>query len=215
MFRRLWFVITLCLAVFASSAASAAVTITFWSHEQDESFPHAFFALKGTPDAGGAEIDDNYGFTAKAVTPAILFGNVAGTVEVNKPGYMRRSDARFSVVLTDAQLADIQALIAAWKVNTRYNLNKRNCVHFVGEAARLSGLTVPPLPKLMKKPRSFLLAVAAANEGRITVLNLPGKTYFAQFGEPGSETRNGPPAPMPGEGVKVPRAAEATAAEPR
>lgn len=212
--RSLLFALSL-LALLAGVPASAAVTITFWSHDQDESFPHAFFALKGTPDAGGAEIDDNYGFTARAVTPAILLGSVGGTVEVNKPGYMRRSDARFSVVLTDAQLASILALVADWKRIARYNLNKRNCVHFVGEAARLAGLTVPDLPKLMKKPKSFLLAVGRANEGRITQINMPGKAYFAAYGQPGSETRNGPPAPMPGTGVKAPTTAEPIPAGPK
>lgn len=158
--------------------AAAAVVITFWSHDQDESFPHAFFALKGTPNAGGAPIDANYGFTAKAVTPAILLGNVGGKVEDSKPGYMRRSDAQFSVVLSDAQLAAVQALIVEWSRNTRYNLNKRNCVHFVAEAARRSGLTVPDLPRLMKKPKSFLLAVGDANPGLVTQIRQDGTTYL-------------------------------------
>lgn len=170
----------LCLA----QPVSAAVTITFWSHDQDQSFPHAFFALEGTPDAGGDPVDANYGFTAKAVTPAILLGTVGGKVEESKPGYMRRSDARFSVVLSDAQYAAIQALIAEWTAQSGYNLNKRNCVHFVAEAARRSGLTVPHLPKLMKKPKSFLLAVGEANAGRVRQINLDGKAYFAAYGEP-------------------------------
>lgn len=168
-----------------SIPASAAVVITFWSHDQDENFPHAFFALKGIPDAGGPAIDANFGFTAKAVTPAILLGTVGGKVEDNKAGYMRRSDARFSLVLTDAQYAEVQALIAEWTEQSGYNLNKRNCVHFVAEAARRAGLTVPHLPKLMKKPRSFLLAVGDANVGRVTPLNMDGKAYFAAYGEPG------------------------------
>lgn len=187
MFRRLCTALLLACALLAARPASAAVVITFWSHEQDQDFPHAFFTLKGTPVAGGAPIDANYGFTAKAISPAILLGNVAGTVEPAKPAYMRRSDARFAVTLTDAQLGEIERLIAAWTTDSRYNLNKRNCVHFVAEAARLAGLTVPPLPQLMKKPRSFLLAVGAANEGRVTQLNLDGKAYFASHGDPAQQ----------------------------
>lgn len=184
MLRRLFLLFALSWLVATAQPVGAAVTITFWSHDQDQSFPHAFFALKGAPDAGGEAIDANYGFTAKAVTPAILLGTVGGKVEDNKPGYMRRSDARFSVTLTDAQYAGIQALIAEWTANSRYNLNKRNCVHFVAEAARRSGLTVPHLPKLMKKPKSFLLAVGEANVGRVKQINLDGKAYFAAYGEP-------------------------------
>jgi hypothetical protein len=184
MFRR---VVSLCAVLWFALLAlpvQAAVTITFWSHDQDENFPHAFFALKGTPDAGGQAIDANYGFTAKAVTPAILIKTVGGKVEDSKPGYMRRSDARFSVVLTDPQYAAVQSLVVEWTNDSRYNLNKRNCVHFVAEAARRAGLTVPSLPKLMKKPKSFLLAVGESNPGRVTQLNLDGDDYFAAYGAP-------------------------------
>lgn len=165
-----------------ASCPAAAVTITFWSHDQDQEFPHAFFALKGTPDAGGAELDENHGFTAKAVTPAILLGSVAGEVQSAKHGYMKRSDAQFSIVLTDPQLAAVQALVAEWRVKTKYSLNKRNCVHFVAEALRRSGLIVPELPRLMKKPKSFLVAVGRANQGRVTQIGRSGTAYFAAQG---------------------------------
>ncbi len=163
-------------------AAQAAVTVTFWSHELGNSFPHAFFTLRGVPDAGGRPVDLNYGFTARTLSPAILFGTVAGKLDIARPFYMAGSDAQFSVILTDRQYADLLALVAAWggkNGDSRYNLNRRNCVHFVQEAARLAGLTGLDHPGLMKKPRSFLKAVAAANPGRVVVLNLPGRAYLA------------------------------------
>ena len=162
--------------------AQAAVTITFWSHEFGNSFPHAFVTLRGTPDAGGAPVDANYGFTARSLSPAILFGSVAGEVEPSKPGYIAGSDAQFSVVLTDAQYAQVLALVGAWDErggNSRYNLNGRNCVHFVKEAARIAGLTDLDRPKLMKKPRSYLLSIGAANPTRVTLVGRRGKEYLA------------------------------------
>lgn len=164
-----------------SLPAQAAVTITFWSHEFGKDFPHAFIGLRGVPDAGGPAVDTAVGFTAKAVTPAILLGNVAGKVETLKPDYVASSDVRFSVVLTDAQYADVVRLIAEWGPagDSTYNLNKRNCVHFVQEAARRSGVAALDFPKLMKKPRSFLQAVASANVGSVTVVGLDGKAYLA------------------------------------
>lgn len=170
------------LAFLVAWPAQAAVTITFWSHELGNSFPHAFFTLRGVPAAGGAAVDENYGFTAKSVTPAILMGTVAGRLDIAKPSYMAGSDAQFSVVLTDAQYAEVRTLVAAWDDKTgdgRYNLNKRNCVHFVQEAARRSGLVQVDFPKLMKKPRSYLKAVAAANPARVTVIGQSGRTYLA------------------------------------
>jgi len=146
-------------SLFGAAPAWAAVTITFWSHELGNSFPHAFFTLRGVPDAGGAPVDANYGFTAKSVSPKLLMGTVAGRLDISKPFYIAGSDAQFSVVLTDAQYNAVLGLVAAWDEKTgdaHYNLNQRNCVHFVKEAARIAGLTDLDRPKLMKKPRSYL-----------------------------------------------------------
>ncbi len=162
--------------------AQAAVTMTFWNHELGNSFPHAFITLRGVPDAGGAPVDANYGFTAKSVTPALLFGSVPGEVEPASPGYIKGSEAQFAVVLTDAQYNAIIGLVRAWDEKTgdgHYNLNDRNCVHFVKEAARIAGLTGLDEPKLMKKPRSYLQAVAAANEGHVVRIAMHGGDYLA------------------------------------
>ncbi len=164
--------------------AQAAVTATFWSHELGNSFPHAFFTLRGTPDAGGEPVDLAYGFTARSVSPALLFGTVAGRLERVKPAYIGGSDAQFSVVLTDAQYAELLALARGWSEDggdSRYNLNQRNCVHFVGEAARRLGLAGTVQPGLMKKPRSYLKAVMAANPGRVIALGIHGKAYLASL----------------------------------
>jgi len=169
------------LALITALPAQAAVTITFWSHELGNSFPHAFFTLRGIPDAGGAPVDVNYGFTAKSLSPAILMGSVKGKLDIAKPGYMRGSDAQFAVRLSDAQYAQVLALVNAWDEKTgdaRYDLGTRNCVHFVQEAARRAGLVNVEFPKLMKKPRSYLKAVAAANPGAVTVIGQSGKTYL-------------------------------------
>jgi len=171
-------------SIFGSAPAWAAVTITFWSHELGNSFPHAFFTLRGVPDAGGAPVDVNYGFTAKSVSPKLLMGTVSGRLDVSKPHYIAGSDAQFAMVLTDAQYAQVLALIAAWDEKTgdaHYNLNDRNCIHFVKEAARITGLTGLDQPQLMKKPRSYLQAVAAANPGRVTVVHMHGKAYLASL----------------------------------
>ncbi|WP_271299368.1 hypothetical protein [Sphingomonas sp. CV7422] len=170
--------------LFGAGPAFAAVTITFWSHELGNSFPHAFFTLRGVPDAGGAPVDVNYGFTAKSVSPALLMGSVAGRLDISRPFYIGTSDAQFAVVLSDAQYTQVLGLIAAWDEKTgdgRYNLNDRNCVHFVKEAARIAGLTGLDHPRLMKKPRSYLQAVAAANPGRVTVIHQHGKAYLASL----------------------------------
>ena len=174
------------LALGTIMPAQAAVTITFWSQEFGQNFPHAFFTFSGAPDAGGPAINESYGFTAKAITPALLMGSVGGMIDRPKPSYIARSNAHFSVVLSDAQYAAVRALIDEWgeKGDSHYNLNRRNCVHFVAEAARRSGLTVVEDKKLMKKPRSFIQSVEQTNAGRVTVIEQPAKTYLATVPPP-------------------------------
>jgi len=172
----------LLVAAFGAWPAHAAVTITFWSRDFGNYFPHAFFMLRGTPDAGGAPVDASYGFTAKSVSPALLFGNVKGRIERPKPAYMNGSHVRFARTLTDAQYTAILSLVREWDEKTgdaTYNLGKRNCVTFVREAARRAGLTIVEFPKLMKKPSSYLRAVVAAQPEAVTVIDRTGKDYLA------------------------------------
>lgn len=190
--------------------AQAAVTVTFWSHEFGNSFPHAFLTLRGVPDAGGAPVDRSYGFTAKSVSPALLFGSVPGVVEPTPVGYMNSSDAQFSVVLSDAQYGQLLQLFAAWDQKTgdgHYNLNNRNCVHFVKEAARIAGLTTVDFPQLMKKPRSYLLAVADANAGHLIRVTMHGKEYLASLppiAAPSMATGLAPAAPAQATTAAIP-----------
>lgn len=179
------------MAIGFSPTANAAVTITFWSQEFGSSFPHAFFTLSGTPEAGGAPVDLSYGFTAKAVTPAILLGTVPGRIDLPTRGYIGNSNAHFSTVLTDAQYARVLALVREWgeEGDHRYNFNRRNCVHFVAEAARRSGLTVVEEKRLMKKPRSFTQSMAAMNAGAVAVIELPAKEYYASLTAPAAGAR--------------------------
>jgi hypothetical protein len=143
---------------------AAQVVATFYSHELGEHFPHAFFTLKGTTTDGTA-VDSNFGFTAKTITPAMLLGSVPGRLDIAKPHYIAQSDAQFSVVLSDDQYGAVLAVVEAWRTrkSPSYNINKANCVHFVGEVARAAGLTVTFPKQLMKKPRSYLLELVRLN----------------------------------------------------
>lgn len=174
--------LTLAMWLAALSPAHAAVTVTFWSHELGASFPHAFISLRGTPDRGGDAVSGDYGFTATSISPAILLGPVKSEIYTAKPGYIANSDAQFSLTLTDAQYDRMLALIREWGASdVRYSLGKRNCVHFVKAAAALVDLAGTEQPKLMKKPRSYLLAVAAANPGRVTTVAMKGQDYLASL----------------------------------
>lgn len=146
-------------------SAPAQITVAFYSHELGSSFPHAFIVLKGTPQSGGVPVDANFGFTAKSVAPAILMGPVRGVIETAKPAYVRNSDRKFSMTITDQQYAALTTMIEKWRTlpGKSYDLNRRNCIHFVGEAALVLGLNVAFDRKLLKRPRSFLENVVRLN----------------------------------------------------
>ncbi|WP_245409670.1 hypothetical protein [Allosphingosinicella vermicomposti] len=174
---RRWMIVTRILkhclfvvaAIIVAAPAAAEVKITFHSREFGATFPHAFVSLKGRLDATGEVIDTGYGFTAKTISPAILMGSVGGQLQVETRSYIENSQRHFTITVDDEGYRTLMAVVDKWRnaKQPSYNLNRANCVHFVGEMAQAAGLNVTFDPKLMKKPRSFLVSVKAANEARV------------------------------------------------
>lgn len=149
--------------------ASAAVEITFYSHDFGSSFPHAFIALSGTDGQIGEKIDYNYGFTATHISPAILIGSVPGEI-MSKDAqadrkYIAGSNRHFTFSLSDAEHEAVKYTIAKWQAMKQpsYNLSRQNCVHFVAEVAASLGMLADRPKALMKKPKSYTDSLAAAN----------------------------------------------------
>jgi hypothetical protein len=153
------------LLLFAPASVHAQVTATFYSHDFGDHFPHTFFTLKGTVEATGEAVDNNYGFTAVNTTPAILWGSVKGKIETKDAEYINDSNPHFTIKLTPQQYDMLIEHVEAWrkKPQKSYNLNKSNCVHFIMEAAELLGLKVNRQSKFFKKPKSFVLEVMSLN----------------------------------------------------
>ncbi|WP_422060177.1 hypothetical protein [Sphingopyxis sp.] len=166
MFRLRLMLLTLlacCLGV--AVPAQAAVTVSFYSHDFGDRFPHAFIVVKGTLDGSGQAVDNNFGFTAKNVSPAILMGSVKGYVQTSQSDYIAKSDRQFSVVVDDATYGQLIAKVREWQDRKQpsYSLNKANCVHFVMELAEVVGLRVNRKSRFFKKPKTFLLEVKELN----------------------------------------------------
>ena len=157
----------------------AQVTAAFFTQDTGSYFPHAFVSLRGTSEAG-EQVDEMFGFTVKSLSPAILFGSVDGRVNMEmEPEYIAASDVWFEVKLDDEQLAALRSLQREWgEEDIAYRLNSRNCVHFIAEAMRRSGLKVDEPKNLMKKPKTFTRHIAAMNAGRITPISMTAPEYF-------------------------------------
>jgi hypothetical protein len=164
------FALWLSLLAGVHAPALAAVEIAFHSRELGGSFPHAFIRLSGTLDATGEPVDTAYGFTARAVSPAILFGPVSGEVFVESEARIRDSDRQFHLNLTDDQYHTVMAVVEQWRNRPQpsYSLSRANCIHFVAAVASALGLNVELVPRLMRRPRSFLIHQRELNLGRVT-----------------------------------------------
>lgn len=184
--HRLARLLALAAALLAVSPARAEVVLGFWSRDFGSYFPHAFITVKGTVDSTGEVVDTSWGFTLNSLSPKALFAPVKAHIDITAKNYMRASDVHFTVRLTDAQYLAIKQQAAEWgEPGSRWSLGKRNCVHFVAEAARRAGLTVVEDKKLMKKPKSFTRSLIPLNQGRVTLVELKGAEWFAR--EPGAE----------------------------
>jgi hypothetical protein len=156
----------LLLILFAWAAPAAAeVEIAFYSKDFASTFPHGFVRLTGTVDSTGQAIDTNFGFTPTSLSPAILSRPVRGMIQTVSPAYVARSKRHFALPLSEEQYHAVLALVERWRSMPQpsYRLNGRNCVDFVAEVATMLGLHAPPVPKLMKKPKSYLEKVTRDN----------------------------------------------------
>jgi hypothetical protein len=158
------------LALFAlvwSSPAFAAVKLHF--HSFDGSmfygrYPHAFVVLEGTLSSG-QKVNENYGFSAREVTPAVLEGPVEHMVLAESARNIKKTNRHFSMTITDAKYRRIVAEVRRWQTapGKYYDLEKRNCIHFVGKIAQIVGLKVDYPASMLRRPKKWLNRVVTLN----------------------------------------------------
>ncbi len=166
--RRLATLILALVALAWSAGAAAEVRMSFHSFNGSIFFgryPHAFVVLEGTLEETGAPIDENYGFTAKEVSLRILSEPVEHAILIEEDKYIRDTNRHFTVPLTDAQYWRVRAEVAKWRdaPGKYYDLDTRNCIHFVGAMARIAGLRVDYPEDLLREPKSWLNHIAKLN----------------------------------------------------
>lgn len=157
MIRLLLFLLALALPL---AEASAQLTARFYSRDFGSVFPHTFFEVEGP-----GVPKQNYGFTAKSVSPAVLMGSVAGKIIHMKPDYVARSRLHFTLNLSEEQYRKLMAVVADWGGlrQPSYDLYKANCVTFMRDAVQALGYRTNPKTRFMGKPKSFLLEVQGLN----------------------------------------------------
>ena len=162
--RRLLYLLLPAVWLCLSGQAWANVIVTFYSYDLGENYPHAFFTAQGHL-SDGTVIDNQYGFTTKIITPTILFGSVKGYVRGTSKKYIQKSDPHFAIALTDEDYQSVMDIVQDWssRPGKSYNLNKRNCVHFVRDVLVALGIKVNEESSNFKKPKSYLREVSTLN----------------------------------------------------
>ena len=156
------------IALATASAAMAEVRVTFHSFNGSMPFgrfPHAFVAFDGTLDGTGERVHENFGWSAKNLTPAILQGPVYGIVLMEKEKYLTKTNSHFTIALSDAEYRKLRGEIEAFRTHPGkyYSLEDRNCIHFVGRMAELLGLRVDYPREMLRKPREWLNHIGDMN----------------------------------------------------
>lgn len=164
---RLLLLFAAALSLAWSPAAFAKVVVTFHSFNGSVlvgRYPHAFVAFDGTL-ADGTKVRENYGFSAKSVTPAILSGPVDSVVFSEKDKWLKKTNRHFSVTVSDAKFREMKDEIFRWANAPPkfYDLEKRNCIHFVGRMAEMVGLKVEYPSDMLRRPRNWLNHVSGLN----------------------------------------------------
>lgn len=134
----------------------------FWGR-----YPHTFIVLEGTLEETGEVVNENYGFSARRVSPAILSGPVEHMVLAESQKNVRKTNRHFSLTLTDREYIRVVQLVRSWQdaPGKFYDLEKRNCIHFVGEIARLLGLKVSYPKDMLRRPKRWLNYITSINPG--------------------------------------------------
>ena len=128
-------------------------------------YPHTFIVLEGTLEATGEAVNENYGFSARRTNMAVLNGPVEHMILEETERNIRRTNRHFSLTISDEQYHQIVREVSAWQnaPGKFYDLETRNCIHFVGKMAQILGLTVEYPDNMLRRPKKWLNHITELN----------------------------------------------------
>ena len=167
-FRRLIAGLLLVLAsIGVATPALAAVTVHFHSFNGSVlwgRYPHTFVVFEGTLE-DGTRVDENFGFSAVSSSEAMTYGPARHVILVEDDDTIEDTNRHFSVEVSDATYRRLRAEVEAWRnqPGRYYDLDDRNCIHFVSRMAELVGLRSSVPSKYLRRPKAWLNYIARSN----------------------------------------------------
>lgn len=157
----------LALSLAMAVPARAEVDVSFQSFNGSllgGRYPHTFVIFDGTL-ADGTRVDENWGFSAKRSSAAIMSGQAEHIFMHEDADQIRKTNRHFTVTVSDAKFREMRAEIDRWRNSTEklYSLDNNNCIHFVAKMAQMVGLKADVPREYVKKPRAWLNYVTRNN----------------------------------------------------
>lgn len=154
-------------ALFASPAL-AAVTVHFHSFNGSVlwgRYPHTFVVFEGTLDSNGQPVSENFGFSAKHTSQAITNGPAEHEIIVEDEDTIEDTNRHFSIQVSDTQYRALRTEIERWRnyPGRYYDLDDRNCIHFVATLAQMLGLQADVPEDMLRRPKKWLNYVTRNN----------------------------------------------------
>ncbi len=156
------------VAMMLAMPAMAAVTVHFHSFNGSVlwgRYPHTFVVFEGTLESTGAPVNENYGFSAKYTSQAITNGPAEHEIIVEDEDTIEDTNRHFSIRISDATYREMRAEIERWRnyPGRYYDLDERNCIHFVAKMAEMVGLRADVPEDMLRRPKRWLNYVTRNN----------------------------------------------------
>ena len=96
---------------------------------------------------------------------AVLNGPVEHMILEETERNIRRTNRHFSLTISDEQYHQIVREVSTWQnaPGKFYDLETRNCIHFVGKMAQILGLTVEYPDNMLRRPKKWLNHITELN----------------------------------------------------
>lgn len=148
--------------------AQAAVTVAFHSFNGSVlwgRYPHTFVVFEGTLESTGQRISENFGFSAIYTSQAMTNGPAEHEIITEEARTISRTNRHFSVAVTDNQYRTLREEVERWRNHPGryYDLDERNCIHFVARLAQLLGIRADVPEDYLRRPKAWLNYVTRLN----------------------------------------------------